>query len=265
MIRSLGFRTDVMVLGLGGSQVEDRGGYVVVRTPENPGYWWGNFLLYATPPAPGDAARWEADFTREFPSAGHRAFGVDGGEGEAGDPAAHRALGLTAEVNAVMTTDRLAPAPDPATLPPDTEIRPLAGADDWAQALQLRLAAHDSAHTDDDLRFAERQVAIHRALTEAGHGTWFGAFVAGRLRAGAGVFTNGSGLARYQNVETHPSARRRGLATAVVHRAGTHALHDPHTHTLVIVAEPAYPAIRLYRALNFEETERQVQLHRPPQ
>jgi ribosomal protein S18 acetylase RimI-like enzyme len=260
MIRSLGFRTDVMLLGLGGSVIDDRGTYVVVRTPANPGFWWGNFLLYGTPPRRGDAARWEADFVREFPTTGHRAFGVDGGEGETGDEAAHRALGVTADVSAVMTADRLRAGPDSTALPADTEIRPLAGEADWAQALRLRLAAVETPSTEDHRLFAERRVAGHRALCEEGHGAWFGAFVGGELRAGAGVFTNGSGLARFQNVETHPDFRRQGLATAVVHDAGAYALGDPHVHTLVIVAEPSYPAIRIYRSLGFEETERQVQL-----
>lgn len=261
LIRSLGFRTDVMLLALAGSEVADRGAYVVVRTPENPGFWWGNFLLYAAPPGPEDAGRWAADFAREFPAARHLAFGVDGTEGETGSARAHAALGVTAEVSAVLTASRLVTPPDPAPAPgAEVLIRPLAGDADWADAVRLRLSWLDSPTSADELRFVERRVAGHRAMCEAGHGSWFGAFVAGRLRAGAGVFTDSNGLARFQTVETHPDFRRQGLAAAVVHRAGSHALADPRTHTLVIVADPDYHAIRLYRALGFQETERQAQL-----
>ena len=53
-IKSLGYRTDLLLLELSGSVFHDAGEYVVVRTPDNPGFWWGNFLLYRTPFAPGD-------------------------------------------------------------------------------------------------------------------------------------------------------------------------------------------------------------------
>jgi hypothetical protein len=50
------------------------------------------------------------------------------------------------------------------------------------------------------------RLAAERAITEAGHGSWFGAFIDGRLLAQLGLITGQAGLARYQNVETHPAA-----------------------------------------------------------
>ena len=44
-IRSLGFRTDLRLLEMTGSEIEDRGTHLVIRTPANPTYFWGNFLL----------------------------------------------------------------------------------------------------------------------------------------------------------------------------------------------------------------------------
>ena len=52
-IRSLGYRTDLALLTLGGSTVQQRDGYLVVRTPANPLHWWGNFLLLPYLPTPG--------------------------------------------------------------------------------------------------------------------------------------------------------------------------------------------------------------------
>ncbi|MDI5971958.1 GNAT family N-acetyltransferase [Streptomyces sp. SL13] len=258
-IRSLGFRTDVMLLRMGGSTVTDRGDHLVVRTPRNPGFWWGNFLLLPAAPTPADAGRRLAAFEAGFPGAAHRAFGVDGTAGQAGDPATLLALGLTAERDTVLTADRLTPPARPVTAPGTTEIRPLAGDADWAAALTLRLAWTRPAE-GTELTFLQRQVAGHRALCEAGRGTWFGAFTDGELRAGAGVFADGHGIARYQVVETDPGFRRTGLAGAVVHHAGVHALSDPATHTLVIVADPGYHAIGLYRSLGFAGTEQQTRL-----
>ncbi|MFJ3667309.1 GNAT family N-acetyltransferase [Streptomyces sp. NPDC090106] len=257
-ITSLGFRTDVSLLELGGSVVTDRGSHLVVRTPANPGFHWGNFLVFDTPPRPRDAARWSALFAAEFPETKHRAFGVDGTDGALGDIAEREKLGVTAAVNTVLTADRLALS----TEPPQADIRALSSDDDWLQALELSFACHGLPSDDNGRRFAERRVAGYRSLCEAGHGNWIGAFVEGRLRAGAGLFAAGPELARFQNVETHPDFRRRGLASAVIHHAAQHAVPDPGVRTLVIVADPDDHAIRLYRALGFADTERQVQLDR---
>src|SRR5262245_53706707 len=56
-IASLAFRTDLAMLEHSGSVVEDRGSHLVVRTPDNPTYWWGNFLLLATAPEDVDEGR----------------------------------------------------------------------------------------------------------------------------------------------------------------------------------------------------------------
>jgi GNAT superfamily N-acetyltransferase len=159
----------------------------------------------------------------------------------------------------VLTATSLAAPRRPA--PPGTVVRALVGDEDWAQALALRMALKDGAAEHRD--FVERKQGAYREVCEAGRGAWFGAFVEGRMRAGAGVFSDGRGLARYQNVETHPGFRRRGLASSVVHAAGTWALRHFAAPTLVMAADPAYHAIHLYRTLGFTDTEPQVQLLRP--
>ena len=90
------------------------------------------------------------------------------------------------------------------------------------------------------------------------------AFVDDRMRAGLGVFSVGSGVARYQNVETQPEFRRRGLATTLLRTAGPYALNELRARTLVIVADPAGVAICLYRSVGFLDAEVQVQLIKEP-
>ena len=75
----------------------------------------------------------------------------------------------------------------------------------------------------------------------------------------------GGGLARYQDVETDPSARRRGLAGTLVWHAGRHAAGAFGAGTLVIVADPAEAAIQLYRACGFADTQGQFSFQRAPQ
>ena len=56
---------------LEGAEVADRGDYLVVRSPGNPDFWWGNFLLLAgLARDPARAGRWLARFAAEFPPPG---------------------------------------------------------------------------------------------------------------------------------------------------------------------------------------------------
>lgn len=263
-VRSLGFRTDLMLRTLGGACVADRGGWVVVRTPGNPGFWWGNCLLLPGPIESGTADTWEAVFVREFPEAEHRAFGVDGTDGAAGDPDALAALGVEVEASVVLTADAHR-VPEPADLP-GTAYRPLASGDDWDRLIDLRLVCDEGEYPDTPAHrdFVRRKRDETRAIVQAGRGAWFGAFTGRELVAGLGIFSDGSGLARYQTVETHPAYRRRGHARRLLAAAARYAVADLGARTLVIVADPDYHAIELYRSVGFVDAERQVQLQRRP-
>jgi ribosomal protein S18 acetylase RimI-like enzyme len=256
---SLGFRTDLMLRRLAGASISERGDHIVVRTPANPGFWWGNFVLFLRPPEPGDASRWSAIFATEFAQASYLAIGVDGKAGRLGDAGEIAALGVTAEVNVVLTT---AAVREPAR--PGADVRRLDGDDEWAQLVHLRHACHGTADTPAEREFTARSVQEARQICEEGGGAWFGAFIEGRVRAGLGLFHDGGGLARFQTVETHPDFRRRGLASALLHDAGRCGTTDLGAHTLVIVADPDDLAIHLYRGLGFVDVERQVQLQRAP-
>lgn len=258
-VRSLGYRTDLMIRVLEGSQVEDRGDYLVIRTPDNPAYWWGNFLLLA-PPKPGQAARWLAAFRSEFPAASHVAIGLDITELSAVDIGEYVAQDLILERSSVLTAQELAEPPRPNR---DAVYRELSGDDDWRQSAELGAVAY-ADEPGGDPEFMHARVAAERALTESGHGSWFGAFVGGGLVAQLGIITDGSGVARYQNVETHPDWRRRGLAGSLVWHAGRHGLDTLGASTLVIVADPHADAIRVYRTLGFADAETQVGFERQP-
>jgi ribosomal protein S18 acetylase RimI-like enzyme len=71
-------------------------------------------------------------------------------------------------------------------------------------------------------------------------------------------------LARFQNVETRPEARGRGLAGTLVHHVSRYGFDELGAQTLVMVADPDYLAIRIYRSVGFTETETMLQAERPP-
>ncbi|MGP7996638.1 MAG: GNAT family N-acetyltransferase [Streptosporangiaceae bacterium] len=258
---SLGFRTDLRLRALEGGEVVDHRGYVTVRSPAQPDFWWGNFLLLPAAAAYGEAEPWLSLFRAEFPAAGHVALGLDGIGGPAADLGSFTAAGLVPQRETVLTTATPREPPNPCW---DAVIRPLAGDGDWQQATRLQIACDAADGGPAGPAFVEARYAVRRRLTEAGQGAWFGAFRAGELLAQLGVFATAGGLARYQDVATHPSARRQGLAGTLVWRAGQYAIDRLGASTLVIVADPGEGAIRVYRGTGFADRETQVSMERAP-
>lgn len=258
-LTSLGYRTDLMMLAMQGGEIADRGDHLVVRTPAQPTFHWGNFLLFADPPGADDADRWQDLFSTEFPDATHMTFGLDTIDGTTGDVGGFLAAGITVDRSVVLTTHAVHQPPRPNT---EARLRMLASEDDWAQAVELRMAIDDTVADPGHRVFVERKTDAMRTLQEAGRGGWFGAFTDDRMVAGLGVYTDGSGVARYQSVETHPAHRNRSLAGTLVHHAGRYARADLGVETLVIVADPDYVASRIYRSVGFDGTETQIQLAR---
>jgi ribosomal protein S18 acetylase RimI-like enzyme len=244
-VQSLAFRTELPLLELSGSEVVDRGTHLVVRTPQNPTYYWGNFLLLPGAPAPGEVERWLAEHRREFPGAGHATLGIDRVDGDLGPLTG---AGMRVDTAVAMTAESVHAPPHPND---DATVRRLAG-DDWSQLVDLTLAGEeDDPHLTRD--FIGRKTDSYRGLVEAGHGHWWGAFDGGRLVASLGIFRAGEGLARFQSVKTHPDHRGRGLCGTLVHRASLDAMETLGAQRLVMVADPDYSAIRVYRSVGFTE------------
>ena len=260
-VTSLGYQTDFALLQYGGSTIDDRGDYWVIRSPHNPTFWWGNFLFLPSPPAESDAARWLDIFHEEFPEAEHVALGFDGKRCTVADVEGFIDLGLDAEASTVMTASSVHPPARPNT---SATYRPLSSDADWEQFVELRMACIDPGHDPQGYEvFSRAQGQTRRDLIAQGRGQWFGAFVDGQLVSQMGLFTASEGLARFQSVETHPDFRGQGLAGSLVYEVSRYGFDQLGAHTLVMVADPDYLAIRVYRSVGFEDTESQLQVERP--
>lgn len=147
---------------------------------------------------------------------------------------------------------------------PDTQAsyRPLRSDDDWRRQIQLSMVGEDEGSYT--LEFCTASAATQRRHAEAGYGAWWGAFEGEELLSSMGLFTASEGLARFQNVKTHPDARGRGLAGTLVHRVSRYGFEELGAQTLVMVADPDYLAIRIYRSVGFTDSERQLQAERKP-
>ncbi len=271
---SLGWQTDLMFARFDG-EVADRGTHLRVRTPANPTYWWGNFLLFAHAPRDGDLARWMALFDTEIaaaqPESRHRAFGVDVRE-RLVLPADFAAAGFELNEATVLTLgpDQLRAPPRPMDAAFAFDV--LALPRDAAAVVDQQVAVDEAHYEPIGYRtFAERQMARYAAMQEAGRGHWFGLFAqAGGhrvLAASCGLFGDpgrDDGLGRFQYVSTHPAWRRRGACTALVRAVCRHGFERMGLRTLAMVADPDDVAIGVYESLGFRRGTSTWQFERRP-
>ncbi len=258
-VKSLGYRTDLIFHAFDG-EIIDRGHYLVIRTPTNPTFYWGNFLLFAQPPGPGDFALWRELFAQEIgvpPQTEHQVFGWDTVDGEEGVIQPFLDAGFRRDRGLVLTCNEpLSPARSSSSV----SIRALKTNDEWQQAVELQVVCREPEFQESGYRtFRQRQMARYRQMVDSGFGDWYGAFAGQQLVADLGLF-HSQGVGRYQSVETHPDFRRRGIAGALIAGAGRQAKAAANLHTLVIVADEDSNAARLYQSLGFQPTERQVGL-----
>ena len=249
----LGWRTDLSILKMSGAQVISFEDYILVQSPENPGYHWGNCILVTSGELAADPPRCLRTFGMYLPGANHVAIGLPAA------PSRHAWRPFGVQVEATESLIRGESLSSQA-VPSGYDVRQLLSDEDWELALRSDVAEHSDTPGYED--FARRRIAAHRRLTQQGVAAFFGVFAGTELVADLGIVVCGSGVARYRNVSTASDHRRRGLATHLLAVASRWAA-DRGVNTWLIVAEPDSAAARLYRSLGFRPTgERSYEVYR---
>jgi ribosomal protein S18 acetylase RimI-like enzyme len=268
------WRTDFTVHAVA-AEVTERADCVVVRTPGNPTYYWGNCLLLEAPPGDDELAHWLRRFDEEIaasqPASQHVALGVNTPYAGEKRPA-WEAAGFELHVNAVM---RLLPGGLVAPPPPkvaEVEVRPIAFDDGGAEleaVIELQCADTHGFELAGYRRYRRRMFEAYARLHERGQCEWFGVWVgtgSGRvLAADCGLLRDRAepgATGRFQRVSTHPAWRRRGLCSALVQHVSRHALQSWQVAEIIMVADPDDVAIGIYRGLGYREFEREWCLER---
>jgi GNAT superfamily N-acetyltransferase len=252
----LGWHTDLAVLRAGGSALEERDDHLVIRTAQNPAYYWGNFLLVTDPDKVDAPEGWLETFESEFPDARHRAIGM---VAEPRDKDAWTALDLEIDHDDVLATST---CPGTTPVPQGYLVRQIDDAIGWEQSTGLRIKEF-AGESELEAEFERRSTEHRVELTERGVTAWFGAFEGDRLAAELGIVDCGEGVARYQSVVTGAAHRRRGLAGHLLGVAAEWAA-ERGAQTWVIVADDGSPAARLYRSRGFSPADQGFRATRRP-
>ncbi len=251
MFRSLCLETDRAAMA-GVSEYEDRGVYVVTRTPSEPDYWYGNALTFRDGRV--DIPAQTALFREVFPGASHILLQWDVPDM---DPAPLREAlkGTGMSLDAVEVLSRVGP-PQGAPLPGGLEIRRLGGDADWRAVadLQFEVGLEDAADPGKYRAFVDARFATKRRQMEAGLGARFAVWDGDRPVADMGVVLMDD-LVRYQDVATRASHRRRGLCAALLAHAGGWAEAQRPGATQVIVADADSAGGRVYKRAGFALAE----------
>ena len=255
---SPGWATDLAVLEHSGSVVEDRGDHLVVRTPLNPDYHWGNCLFVTDADTVDDAPRWVAAFHDTFPQATWVAIGLARMPDDADVWAAQ---GLDLELDDVLSTRTL---PKQTPLAEGYTVRRLGG-DDWQQCVRREMAENDRTGEYEPTgheRFVRARTTARRNLSDREVAAFFGAFSGDTLVADLGIVRCGT-TARYQAVSTEVEHRRKGLASHLLGVAARWAASHG-CDRWVIITEATNPAGRVYRRVGFEPDVGNAQAYRRP-
>lgn len=256
-LRSLFFRTDLALTEFDG-EVIDRGRYLVLRTPSNPSYQWGNFLLYPEPPDAGSRRVWLDDHARELPGVASVVLSWDRPDGALGEVEAFVQDGFAVDDGVVLTAsagDLIAPARSSDTI----VVAPLETEAHWreaARALTNAFAPRRSGTLEDLRTFVVRQLERYRAMQAREVGQWYGAFVDGELAGTLGLVRVDGELGRFQLIGTDPRFGRRGVCSTLVYRVAHRALEEQGFTRLIMATDGEYHAANVYESVGFRRTER---------
>jgi ribosomal protein S18 acetylase RimI-like enzyme len=249
-IQSLGFKTEMIFHRFDG-EIEDRGEYVVVKTPSNPGFMFGNLLLFFTAPKKGSLENWKNLFRQEFalhPAVEHYTFLWDSPNEGIGHVAEFEQENFKVDFSVVLTAKSVIL---PMKHNSQVQVRPILSESDWAAVTENQIMSKAAEYESESYRrFKEKQMARYRAMSERGLGHWFGAFLDGRLVADLGVYRDGD-IGRFQSVETHPEFQRQGICGSLVYESAQFALQKMNLKELVMVADENYHAAKIYESVGF--------------
>ncbi|WP_323071031.1 GNAT family N-acetyltransferase [Aeromonas jandaei] len=257
-----GFATDLLFDRYQG-EVTRHEQFWAVRTPDAPDYYFGNYLLLASPPSDRDKGWLEAAFDQligQDPRIQHRTFQWPLAEGQNSRVAGFVTTGYQYLECVVLALDKDGWQISDSALS-HAKVRAFKPAD-WQEWVDFELHERDEAHSKESyLSYLHSRRELYQAMIADGLGNWWGVWLDEQLVASCGLFFTDK-LGRFQLVRTHRKWRNQGLCRQLLSQVAQHGLNR--VEQLIIVADEHYHAQRIYRSLGFTPVARIGSLCRWP-
>jgi hypothetical protein len=255
MLKNLGHKTGLF-LDRFFAQVEEKDAYYVICSPQDPHYFWGNYLLFKEAPKRGEAEKMMEAYYQEFSKdQGFAAITFDTVDGSEAYLEDFKNLGFSIDESKILTCQK---AIKPLKVRDDLEMRDYQLNDHYEQ--------HVDVHFDPDWEYGSEEVQrafiLKRAqdfqrLIEAKLAHRYGIFKGEKLVADLGVYFADK-VIRFNNVSTHRDHRRQGLCSSLVYKVSEGLIKDHPGTTLVMQADEDYHAAMIYESIGFKPTQRLI-------
>jgi ribosomal protein S18 acetylase RimI-like enzyme len=251
MTKSVGLQSDHIFDRYNGI-IEEELLYTCVHHPDNPHYFFGNYLLLKN--GSYDKEQMEDDFDKLLGSKAdynHKCFQWLKGDVYV-DINDFISAGYKHMDCKVLTMDQTDFIPTTKSNK-EIEIRKLKSDDDWEMWFNLELSIREE---DEPLapfkKFVHGRSRMYRSMINDGLGCWFGAFINEQLVGSVGFFYE-DGLGRFQSVITHEDYRGKNICKTLVTHACRYGLTK--VSKLVMFADTDYHAAKIYEGLGFKCVE----------
>lgn len=263
-LKSLGHLTNLFFAKTNGT-IKSASSSLIIKTPSNKNFHWGNYMLFDNPPKSGDLELWCKLFDEEFDyyqSPHHYAFSWDTHDEEFSQETKDELLrfqdaNFDLESTVALCTNQLVPPP---FFNEKIKIKKILTDDEWKEVIELQILTRDERFELDSYKvFKTEQFANYKKMWKENLGFWFGAYLDDKLVGDLGIFYNEQ-IGRYQSVSTHPDYRRQGICGTLVYSAGQLIKNECNLSTLVMEADENYHAARIYESVGFKTNCKTMQL-----
>ena len=252
-VRSLSYSTLLHLLSYR-SLIENKKEYLVVKTPHNPGYYWGNFLFFYQAPHENAMAEWEFLFDQEFMDipVSHKAFAWDSTNhlGNYMKPFIKKKYYY--EVDDVMIATVVE---KPNYYNSQLTIKAINSEKELVQACQLNVACFGHGLGNTYSSYVNRLMSDFHKDTEMGRGVWIGAFLKNQLVGDMGLFNVGYQRGLICSVKTDPNHRENGVCRTLLYQAVKYGFEQMGMVEIVLVTDQNYHASTIYRSVGFNKVE----------
>lgn len=254
-LKSKGLTTDIL-LGKHVSRVTVFDDHIVVETPDNPKFFWGNYLIFKGSPKLTSITHYMDCFEQHFKNnrnIGHIALTWDDINCVISSELAAKFAELEFEIDttSVMTIQNISPKLIKLN---GIKVRKITSKLDWKKAQQLQTSIHNDFDPNQIYKMLEKRFEQYRHLIGSNNGEWFGAFRGDQLVGDLGIMFDDH-VARFQNVKTHPDFRQQGICKALVNAAIGHVQKRVGNIIFVIEAESSGLTERIYQGFGFTKSE----------